>query len=120
MHKAWAIVLAGLAATSLPSSAAPLPASSIEGTWDLFWETRKGPRRSGYFVFRQTGDRLVAEMHGKGVVKVRGSASDNTFRLSGTRMLVKYTVSGTWRGDDMEGAFKALSVERKFTGKRRP
>lgn len=42
------------------------------------------------------------------------------FVLRGSRMLVPYTIEGTVRGDRMEGALKMLSVDRRFTGVRRP
>ena len=104
---------------TVEASAPAAQSDSIKGTWDLFWQTRKGPRQSGYFVFRQSGTQLTAEMHGKGTVKVRGTTSGNSFQLEGTRMLVKYRVSGTWASDRMEGSFKVLNKELKFTGKRR-
>ena len=103
-----------------PEAAAPTwQPNSIEGTWDLFWQTRKGPRQSGYFVFRQSGTQLIAEMHGKGIVKVRGTTSGHSFQLTGTKMLVRYRVTGTWADDYMKGSFKVLSRKLKFTGKRR-
>jgi len=110
-----AAILLGTAAASAPVA---LP-NSIAGVWDLFWQSRTGPRQSGYLVFRQSGNQLIAEMHGKGMVKVRGSTSGNSFQLTGTRMMVKYRVNGTWADDRMEGSFKVLSKELKFTAKRR-
>ena len=108
-------IFAGFAC-AFAASASP---HSPEGTWDLFWQTRTGPRQSGYFVFRQKGTQLSAELHGKGTVKVRGTTSGNSFKLTGTRTLVRYRVDGTWSADHMEGSFKVLNRELKFTAKRR-
>jgi hypothetical protein len=95
------------------------PPSRVDGTWDLTWQTRKGPSQSGYLVIRQNGSKLSAEIHGKGAIRASGSASGRSFSLFGTKMLVRYEISGTWTADDMTGELKVLSVERHFTGKRR-
>lgn len=111
--------MAGILLVTAGAPAAASAPASIAGVWDLIWQTRKGPRQSGYFVLRQAGDQLSAELHGKGMVKARGTVSGNAFQLSGTRMLVKYRITGTWAGDRMDGSFKVLSTDLKFIGKRR-
>ena len=114
--------LALIAAAALVASAPALlhaQASSIVGTWDLFWETKRGPRQSGWMVFTQNGARLDARLHGRGSVRARGTVSGSTFALRGTRLAVPYRIDGSWQGDRMEGAFKVLGVERRFTANRR-
>ena len=106
-----------LTAGSGPPDATPQP--TVEGTWDLTWQTRKGPSQNGYLVIRRIGNKLSAEIHGKGAIRASGSLSGHSFSLSGTRMLVRYEISGTWTTDDMTGTLKVLTVERHFTGKRR-
>ena len=108
-----------LAALAVPA-AAQAPAPRFDGIWDLIWQTRRGPRRSGYFVFRQQGSALHAELHGRGSVIADGNVDGNVFVLRGSRMLVPYRIEGRIDGDRMEGAFKAMSVDRRFTGVRRP
>ena len=93
--------------------------SSIAGTWDLTWQTRKGPSRQGYLVVRQDGNRITAQIHGKGAVKAKGSVAGQSFTLRGSRMAVPYTISGTYSGNRMTGSLKVLSVNRPFTGTRR-
>ena len=112
-----------LAAAAAPASAAQAPrpaAAAIAGTWDLTWQTRRGPRREGRFVITQQGSALRGEIHGRGSVKAKGSVSGSAFTLRGSRMAVPYTITGRVAGDRMEGSIKVLSVTRHFTGARRP
>jgi len=114
-------IAALLAAPAAPAAQpGPAPAASaIEGTWDLIWQTRRGPRPSGWLVLRVTGNQVVGEMHGRGSVTARGSTTESGFTLRGTRMLVPYTVEGRVTGAHMEGRFRVMSVERRFTATRR-
>lgn len=118
MRKARAALLALALAGAQPVPAQAPP--RIDGTWDLFWQTRRGPRQSGYIVLARRGSRVEAELHGRGSLRVSGSASGSGFVLRGRRMLVPYTIEGTVRGDRMEGSLRMLSVDRRFTGTRRP
>jgi hypothetical protein len=93
--------------------------TAVGGTWDLTWETRRGPRREGYLVIVQHGADIEAEIHGKGAIKASGTAGVGGFWLSGRRMLVPYTIFATVTGGRMRGSFKVLSVERRFSGVRR-
>ncbi len=111
--------LAILAAAPLSAQPAPEPPAPIGGTWDLIWQTRHGPKQSGYFVIRQTGSRLDAELHGQGSVKAKGSIAGHDFILRGTRMMVGYTISGRVEGSRLTGSLKILSVERRFSGTKR-
>jgi hypothetical protein len=114
-------IAALLAAPAAPAAQpGPAPAAAaIEETWDLTWQTRHGPRQSGWLVLRVTGSQVVGEIHGRGSVTARGSVAGSGFTLRGTRMLVPYTVEGRVTGTRMEGRFRAMSVERRFTGTRR-
>lgn len=112
------LFLASFAAASLFTSA-PAAASPLDGTWDLTWQTRHGPSRSGFLVIREKGGRVEAEVHGQGALRVSGTAQGNRFALHGSRMLVPYTLSGTQSGDRIDGLLKVMSVERRFTGTRR-
>jgi hypothetical protein len=112
---AWA--LAGLLAAA---AAAAQPVQQIGGTWDLVWETRKGPSKKGYMAIEQKGDRLVARIHGQGSVTARGTIAGTGFRLGGSRMAIPYTISGRVEGGRMTGSLRMLSVTRRFTGVRRP
>jgi len=114
-------VLAGALLPALAMAAvAQAPAPRFDGTWDLIWQTRRGPRQSGYLVLAQRGTALEAELHGRGSVHARGAVDGPRFILRGSRMLVSYTVEGRISGDRMEGEFRMLSVNRRFTGVRRP
>jgi len=109
------------AATPAAAALAPRPAAAaVAGTWDLTWQTRKGPRREGRFVIFQQGAALRGEIQGRGSVKATGRASGSGFTLRGSRMAVPYTITGRVAGDRMEGTLKVLSVTRPFTGTRRP
>lgn len=110
-----ALAIAGAAA--LPAQA---PAPRFDGIWDLTWQTRRGPERRGYIVVTRHGAGLAGEIHGRGSVRARGTVSGAHFVLRGSRMLVPYAIEGSVRGDHMEGSLKVLSVERRFTGVRRP
>lgn len=115
---ALALAAAAVAATA---AQAPRPAAvSIAGTWDLTWQTRKGPRRAGRFVITQQGSALRGEIYGRGSVKAKGEASGSAFTLRGSRMAVPYIITGRVAGNRMEGMIKVLSVTRRFTGERRP
>ncbi|HEX8625576.1 MAG TPA: hypothetical protein VF782_10915 [Allosphingosinicella sp.] len=113
-----------VAATAPPAAAAQsrttASPSPIAGTWDLTWQTRKGPRREGRFVITQQGSALRGEIYGRGSVKAKGTASGSTFTLRGSRMAVPYTIAGRVAGNRMEGTIKVLSVTRRFAGTRRP
>ena len=102
---------------------APAPAEApadFAGTWDLVWQTRHGPDRSGYLVIEQQGSRIVAEIHGKGQVKAKGEAAGNAFILRGSRMAVPYTIGGRLEGDRLTGSLHILSIIKYFIGTRRP
>lgn len=116
----WLSIAALLAAPALAAEPRPAPAAAaIEGTWDLIWQTRRGPRQSGWLVLRVTGSQVVGELHGQGSVTARGSVTGSGFTLRGSRMLVPYTVEGRLAGTRLEGTIRMLSVERRFTGTRR-
>jgi hypothetical protein len=115
------LLLAGaLAPPALPAQA-PQPApAAVAGTWDLTWQTRKGPRREGRFVIAQQGSAIRGEIYGRGSVKAKGTVSGSAFTLRGNRMAVPYTISGRVSANRMEGTIEVLSVTRRFTGTRRP
>ncbi|TMJ20223.1 MAG: hypothetical protein E6G92_10860 [Alphaproteobacteria bacterium] len=102
------------------AGAAQAPAPRFDGIWDLTWQTRHGPERRGYFVLRRQGSALRGQIHGQGSVTANGSIEGNGFVLRGSRMLVPYRIEGHVSGDRMEGALKVMSVDRRFTGVRRP
>ena len=112
--------LAVAAALALPGGAAAQPPRGVEGTWDLIWQTRHGPQPSGYLVLTRRGAAIDGEIHGQGSVRASGTVTATGFVLRGRRMLVPYTIEGRVRGDRMEGSLKMLSVDRRFTGRRRP
>jgi hypothetical protein len=109
-----AALLIAAAATAQPSAA------RFEGTWDLIWQTRRGPQQRGYLVLTRSGAALSGEIHGRGNVRATGSTSGSSFVLRGSRMSTPYRIEGRVTGDRMEGALKVLSVDRRFTGLRRP
>lgn len=112
-----AIGLLAAAATAQPAPAQP--AGSISGTWDMYWQTKSGPKKSGFMVFRQNGSDLRAELHGKGKVNARGSVTGDSFVLRGTRMLVGYRIEGRRQGDRLQGSLKVMSIDKPFTAVRR-
>lgn len=116
-HLLGFVAVLGLAAFAVRAPAQE--ADSISGTWNLYWQTRRGPRQSGYMVFRQNGSALSAELHGQGQVSVRGTVNGDSFSLRGTRMLVSYRIDGRRQGDRLEGSFRVLSANQRFTGVRR-
>ncbi|MEA3043550.1 MAG: hypothetical protein QOH47_1388 [Sphingomonadales bacterium] len=101
------------------SAQAQAPPPRFDGIWDLIWQTRSGPRQSGYIELHQRGGALTGELHARGSVTANGTVSGSAFVLRGSRMLVPYRIEGNVRGDRMEGAFKVMSVDRRFTGIRR-
>jgi hypothetical protein len=112
---ALAVLLGGAPAT------AQAPAASLDGTWDLTWQTRRGPQQKGSLVLSRSGGALSGEIHGtRGSVRATGSASGPSFVLRGRRMLTPYRIEGQVSGDRMQGSLKVLSVDRRFTGVRRP
>ena len=118
LRMSFALALAPLLPL-LEAPAAAQPAASIAGTWDLTWQTRRGPSRQGFMVVKQDGSRITAQIHGKGSVKTKGSVSGQSFTLRGSRYAVPYTISGTYSGNRMTGSLKVLSVTRNFTAARR-
>lgn len=108
------------AAGAAPGQTAQPAAASLAGTWDLTWQTRKGPRREGRLVIAQQGAAITGEIHGRGSVKAKGSVAGPAFTLRGRRMAVPYTIAGRVSGARMEGTIKVLTVTRHFTGVRRP
>ena len=110
------------AAAALLMAAAPAPALAADfaGTWDLTWQTRRGPSTSGWLVIRQDGQRLTAEIHGRGTIKAAGAAQGDTFVLRGTRMGAPYAIDGRLEGGRLVGALRVLTVNRSFVGTRRP
>lgn len=106
----------GFAAFLLAAQAAP---ASIAGTWDLTWQTRHGPSKSGWLVVTQQGNRIAAEIHGQGAVKAKGEINGADFTLRGSRLAIPYTISGRIEGGTLTGSLKILSIDRRFTGTRR-
>ena len=115
--RAALLALAVAGATALPAQA---PAPRFDGVWDLTWQTRRGPQQRGYIVLTRRGAAIEGEIHGRGSVRARGTVSGAGFVLRGSRMLVPYTIEGNVRGDRLEGSLNMLSVDRRFTGVRRP
>lgn len=116
------ILLAAMAGASTGVAAAPAPAApaaGFQGTWDLQWKTRKGLTPGGYMVVSRKGARFRAKLHGRGSVDASGTLNGDRFVLRGSRMLVPYTMTGSLRGDTIEGSLKVMSVERHFIGRRR-
>jgi hypothetical protein len=112
-----ALVLLASTSTAQP----PPPHSPVAGVWDLTWMTSKGPQRNGYIVVVQQGTRLRADIHGtRGAVKAAGEARGSNFVLRGSRMAVRYVLAGAVSDDQMTGSIKVMSMERQFTGLRRP
>ena len=115
---------AGLPLAALIAAAAGLaqaPAARFEGTWDLTWQTRRGPQQRGYLVLTRSGAALTGEIHGPTrSVRAAGTASGSRFELRGRRMLTPYRIEVQVTADRMAGSLKVLSVERRFTGVRRP
>jgi hypothetical protein len=109
-------MIAGFAAFLLAAQAAP---ADIAGTWDLIWQTRHGPSRSGWLVVTQQGSRIAAEIHGQGAVKAKGEIEGAEFILRGSRLAIPYTISGRLEGGSLKGSLKILSIDRSFTGTRR-
>jgi hypothetical protein len=112
--------IAALLLAALPGlAAAQAPAASAAGTWDLVWQTRKGPSRSGWLVVTQRGSAVHAEIHGRGAVSADGSLAGPVMTLKGSRLAIPYVIAARVDGDRIEGSLKVLSVERRFTGYRR-
>src|SRR5688572_12395896 len=88
---AFALISAAPAAAPAQPAAAPV---NMAGTWDLTWQTRRGPERSGHLVVTQSGTRLTAQIHGKGSVKTKGELAGHDFTLRGSRMAIPYVIAG--------------------------
>lgn len=114
-----ALLLAAPLLLALGAAAAAPPPRNVAGTWDLTWQTRKGPSRKGYLVVAQQGTQLRAQIHGQGEISAKGEIAGAAFTLRGSRYAVRYTIAGRVEGDRMAGSLKVLSVERRFTGQRR-
>ena len=117
-----ALALIFAAPLAIPATTGASEAAVVQqigGTWDLTWQTRKGPTRKGYMVIEQRGVQLTARIHGQGSVKAKGSIANSGFTLRGSRMAVPYVISGWIEGGRMTGSLKVLTVERHFTGARR-
>jgi hypothetical protein len=109
-------------ANAFQGGAAPIAIplqQTAEGVWDLTWETRRGPERSGYMVIRQSGAQLRAQIYGRGAVKASGTLIGSKFTLRGSKMTVPYVLEGHLNGRGLVGSIRILSIERRFTGLRR-
>jgi hypothetical protein len=114
--------LAGIAGVPFASPGAAQAAArpqQMGGTWDLRWKNRRGETRTGYMVVEQRGAQLVAEVYDRGGATATGTIAGSAFTLSGTRMLLPFTVTGRAKGGRMTGTLTALGVERRFIGSRR-
>jgi hypothetical protein len=109
-------MILGFAAFLLAAQAAP---ANIAGTWDLTWQTRHGPSRSGWLAVTQQGSRIAAEIHGQGAVRAKGEVAGNAFVLHGSRFAIPYTIGGRLEGANLKGSLKILSIDRAFVGTRR-
>lgn len=103
---------------SAPAEAASRP-QQMGGTWDLSWKNRRGERRTGYMVVEQRGTQLFAEVFDRGGATAAGTIAGSAFTLSGTRLMLPFTVTGRVKGGRMTGLLTALGTERRFTGVRR-
>jgi hypothetical protein len=120
MERKFAILAIGLiAASAAAQPASAQPAGSLSGTWDMYWQTKSGPKKSGHIVLRQNGSDLRAELHGKGKIDARGTVNGDSFVLRGTRMLIGYRIEGRRQGDRLQGSLKVMSVDKAFTAARR-
>jgi hypothetical protein len=71
-------------------------------------------------VIEQHGSALTAQIHGQGSVKATGAANGAGFSLRGRRMGTPYAISGRLEGGKLVGSLKVLTVDKRFTGARRP
>ncbi len=71
-------------------------------------------------VIEQRGSALTAQIHGQGSVKAAGAVDGAAFNLRGRRMGTPYVIAGRLEGGKLTGSLKVLTVERRFTGIRRP
>lgn len=108
-----------LSLAAVPAGA-EAPPPSLAGTWDLVWQTAHGADRKGFLVVTQHGDRLAAEIHGQGHVKAEGRIAGSRFELRGTRLAIRYTIAGQVSGGRIDGTLRILTLEKRFTGYRRP
>ncbi|HEX8672481.1 MAG TPA: alpha/beta hydrolase, partial [Longimicrobium sp.] len=91
---------------------------NVQGTWDLYWQTARGPSQSGYLVIAQRGDSLAAEIHGSGELQASGAINGREVLLTGRR-IVPFEIRAHVAGDTLRGSLKVLTTERRFTGIRR-
>lgn len=91
---------------------------NVQGTWDLYWQTARGPSRNGYLVITQHGRELAAEVHGRGELRASGRIVGRQVLLSGRR-IVPFEIQAQAAGDTLRGTLKVLTTERHFTGVRR-
>jgi hypothetical protein len=71
-------------------------------------------------VIEQNGSALTAQIHGQGSVKAAGVADGAAFSLRGRRMGTPYRIGGRLEDGKLVGSLKVLSVDKRFTGVRRP
>lgn len=117
---AVALAACGAVTATTPARAeATRPAGTLSGTWDLTWSTRKGEVQRGYLVIRQTGARLVAEVHGQGQLRAAGTSDGDAFTLKGRKLGTPFTIDGRLHDARLLGSVKVLSVNRRFVGVRR-
>ena len=114
-----AFACAAIAFAPLPAQPQPQAHANLEGIWDVSWRNGHGAQRTGYLRFEQQGETLRAEIHARSSVNARGTVRGRAFELRGSRMMIPYRVEGQVDGNRIQGVFRAMSVERRFSGTRR-
>ncbi|HEX8244641.1 MAG TPA: hypothetical protein VF541_14140, partial [Longimicrobium sp.] len=95
------------------------PPADVAGLWALVWDAASGPRESGSLLLRQEGEKVRAELRGRGSLDAEGTVRGHRLRITGTRLLTRYEIVAAVQGDTMRGTLDVLTIHRAFTGVRR-
>lgn len=103
------------ASRAAPGNARP---ADLTGRWTLLWKGASGLRDTGgYVVLEQTGTRLKGVVGGRGEIPVQGEVRDDSVHLAGRR-IVAFRLDAVVRGVELEGVFRAATLEKPFIARR--
>lgn len=106
--------------TSAPAPSSDTETADVGGVWAMSVEKRRGGTQEWTLTLRQEGERLEGFIRSEGGdLRVEGTVRGRAVELSAKKMGVTVEFPATFDGEQLAGTMRALTVERRWTARRR-
>ena len=102
------------------SPAPDVGTADLNGVWAMSVEKRRGGAQEWTLTLRQEGEKLEGSIRSEGGdLPVTGTVKGRAVELSAKRMGATVEFPATFDGEQLAGTMRALTVERRWTARRR-